>query len=104
MPAAKKTTTTKTKKVAVKKAPVADITSEPAEQVKRPGRPPKAKTYSFTAYVNGKPLEFSFDDESSFNSAFAQVCNRPFSGRPAKILHNGKEYFIGKVDYVVRDV
>ena len=103
MPAAKKTTTTKTKKVAVKKAPMADITPEPVAQVKRPGRPPKAKTYSFTAYVNGKPIEFSFDDHAAFNAAFVQVCHKPITGRPAKFICNGKEYFIVKVDYVVRD-
>ena len=103
MPPAKKTTATKTKTVVVKKAPVADITPEPVKQVKRPGRPPKVKTYSFTAYINNAPLEFSFENQNEFNSAFVQVCNKPFSGRPAKITCGGKEYFIGKVDYVVRD-
>ena len=103
MPPAKKTTATKTKNVTVKKAPVVDITPEPAQQVKRPGRPPKAKTYSFTVYIGGAPLHFSFEDQNEFNSAFVQVFNKPFSGRPAKITCNGKEYFIGKVDYVVRD-
>ncbi len=100
MPAAKKTPAKTTKKVAVKKAPVADITPEP---VKRPGRPPKAKTYSFTVYTNGRQLEFSYESETEFNAAFVQVCHKPFSGRPANIKCNGKEYFIGKVDYVVRD-
>ena len=103
MPTAKKTTATRTKNITVKKAPVADITSEPVKQVKRPGRPAKAKTYSFTVYVNTQSLEFSFEDQNLFNAAFVQVCNKPFSGRPAKIICNGKEYFIGKVDYVVRD-
>ena len=103
MPPAKKTTTAKTKNVTVKKAPVADITAEKPAQVKRPGRPPKAKTYSFTAYINSAPVEFSFEDEAEYNAAFVQICNKPFSGRPAKITCGGKQYFIGKVDYIVRD-
>ena len=103
MPAAKNKPFTKTKDIAVKKDPVADLTAAPVKQVKRPGRPPKAKAYSFTVYINGTPLNFSFEKESDCTSAFVQVSNKPFSGRPAKVLCDGKEYFIGKVDYVVRD-
>ena len=103
MPAAKKTTVTKTKNVSVKKAPVKDTTPAP-EPVKRPGRPPKANKYSFTIVSNGNPIKLSFESHAHFEKAFLGACYKPASGRPVEIVSDGKQYFFAKVDYVVRDV